>query len=271
MLTSDEVSIIDRKLDLYLVQKGEGNQSSHLLIDRFRFDSFALDSEESRQAPSRFGSLLCYVLMITPPEETVKRAWQRGLEVGRYKAVDDLLAHNVEAYAGMQRILFGRTLRPDIPIHFEFLDNSVSRNQVPFTAAFGWSGEINILDVTCMLNLERFQKINVSARTEADVYPKGEMMNAANNVDFLVRCVGKFPCVNFADRKTGGIYAQFHSGRLQWIDQLLLEQALENFEVQAALQAVGLRTPYGVPRSNAAKATLERARYHTIGRWCEAA
>jgi hypothetical protein len=34
--------------------------------------------------------------IITPPEMTVERAWTRGLKVGRYKAVEDLLAHNVE-------------------------------------------------------------------------------------------------------------------------------------------------------------------------------
>ena len=32
---------------------------------------------------------------------TVELAKKRGLQVGRYKAVDDLLAHNVEAYTGM--------------------------------------------------------------------------------------------------------------------------------------------------------------------------
>jgi hypothetical protein len=171
MLTSHEVTIIDRKLDSYLVKKGENKQSSHLLVDRFRFDSFALDSEESKQAPSRFGSLLCYFFMITPPEDTVKRAWQRGLEVGRYKAVDDLLAHNVEAYTGMQRILFGRALRPNIPIHFEFLDNSVPRGEVPLTVAFGWSGEMNIIDIKRILDLERYRKVNIKALSADDVYP----------------------------------------------------------------------------------------------------
>ena len=78
--------------------------------------------------------------MITPQEATVDRAWQRGLELGRYKAVDDLLAHNVEAYTGMQNILFGRVLDPKASVHCEFLDSNVPRGEVPLTAAFGWSG-----------------------------------------------------------------------------------------------------------------------------------
>lgn len=66
MLTSHEVTIIDRKLDVHLVRKGDKQQTSHLMIDRFRFDSFALDSDESKHLPSRFGNLLCYSLMVTP-------------------------------------------------------------------------------------------------------------------------------------------------------------------------------------------------------------
>jgi hypothetical protein len=46
---------------------------------------------------TRFGDLVYMFFMITPPEMTVERAWLRGLKVGRYKAVEDLLAHNVEA------------------------------------------------------------------------------------------------------------------------------------------------------------------------------
>ena len=83
MLTSQEVTIVDRKLDAHLVRKGESGRTSHLLIDRFRFDSFALDSDENKHLPSRFGEVLCYFFMVTPPEQTVERAWKRGLEVGR--------------------------------------------------------------------------------------------------------------------------------------------------------------------------------------------
>jgi len=77
----------------------------HLLIDRFRFDSFVPDASESSRLLTRFGELVYMFFMITPPEMTVERAWKRGLQVGRYKAVEDLLAHNVEAYTGDARIV----------------------------------------------------------------------------------------------------------------------------------------------------------------------
>ena len=269
MLTSQEVTIIDRKLDAHLVRKGNKRQSSHLLIDRFRFDSFALDSDESKHLPSRYGNLLCYSFMVTPPEETVERAWQRGLELGRYKAVDDLLAHNVEAFTGMQNILFGRALDPKVSVHYEFLDNSVPRGEVPLTAAFGWSGEMNVLDVKCMLNLERYRKININAKSPEEVYPdqSGDGRGKQRGIpDPLVR---KFPRVNFADRDTGRIYARFEAGQLQWADPDALASASADAEVRAALEAVAPDILKAAPCLGAAPESFEPDHFHTIGRWGE--
>ena len=102
--TGDEVRIIDLKLDRYMAKKAERGQMPHLLIDRFRFDSFAPDSDEAgSNLLTRFGHVVYLFFMITPPESLVERAWNRGLEFGRYKAVDDTLAHSIEAYSGMPR------------------------------------------------------------------------------------------------------------------------------------------------------------------------
>jgi hypothetical protein len=269
MLTSHEVTIIDKKLDTYLVHKGRNGQSSHLLIDRFRFDSFALDSDESKHLPSRYGSLLCYFFMITPPEETVKRAWQRGLEVGRYKAVDDLLAHNVEAYTGMHRILFGRALDPRMSVHYEFLDNDVSRGEVPYTAAFGWSGEMNILDVKRMLDLERYRRININAKGPEEIYSDQRTVVSEENVGFLRRCVQKFPRVKFADRDTGRVYAHFEAGKLHWLDQVTLAAASMDAEVKAAFFSIAPSIMRSCHKSS--EEYLRPADYHTIGRWAERA
>jgi hypothetical protein len=268
MLTGQELDIIDQKLDRYLVRKGEQGLLSHLLIDRFRFDSFALDSEESRSLVSRFGKLLCYFFMITPPHETVERAWRRGLEVGRYKAVDDLLAHNVDAFIGMQNILFGRALTPNDCLHYEFLDNDVPRGEGPLTVAFGWGGEMNILDVRRMLDVCRYRKINVNAKSRSEVYPDERAMAAERNVSFLASCIRKFPQLNFADRDTRRIYAHFAAGRLEWVDRDALDRAVRDPEVQAALSAAAPNL------FSASEARLQREpgflpkdRFPTLGRW----
>jgi hypothetical protein len=162
--------------------------------------------------------------MITPPEKTVERAWQRGLKIGRYKPVDDLLAHNVEAYKGMQSFFLSRALRPgNLKQHYEFLDNDVPSGEVPLTVAFGWNRELNVLDVKCMVDMDRYCKINLDARGPDDVYAGSRSLAVEENVSFLKSCVRQFPVFNFANRCTGRIYARFERGRLAWKDQAAME------------------------------------------------
>ncbi|MBM3372819.1 MAG: hypothetical protein FJY44_02995 [Betaproteobacteria bacterium] len=109
---------MDHKLDRVMARKAERGDMSHLLIDRFRFDTFAPASDVAgSNLLTRFGEIVYLFFMVTPPHATVERAWQRGLEVGRYKAVDDLLAHNIEAYTGMPEVFFTWALAADKKVH----------------------------------------------------------------------------------------------------------------------------------------------------------
>jgi hypothetical protein len=156
MFSGEELHVVDQKLDRYMARKAERDDMPHLLIDRFRFDSFAPDSNEAgSNLLTRFGQIVYLFFMITPPESLVERAWNRGLEVGRFKAVDDTLAHSIEAYSGMPELFFTWVRRTDKRVHFEFLDNSVELGQRPRTVAFGWNGTLNVLNVGCLLDVER--------------------------------------------------------------------------------------------------------------------
>src|SRR6266478_2790614 len=209
-LTGIEVAIIDQKLDRYMSHKGKLGRLSHLLIDRFRFDSFAHEpgEEEGSRLLTRFGAHVFMFFMVTPPEATVERAWTRGEQFGRYKAVDDLLAHNVEAYCGIPGLFFTWALRADRRVHFEFLDNSVAEGQRPRTVAFGLNGRMNILDLNCLLDIDRYQNINIEARTPEAIYAKLSSRRAGNRSEFLRQCVRSIPTLNFAHHRTGQIYAQ---------------------------------------------------------------
>jgi hypothetical protein len=264
MLTSQEIAIIDGKLHRYLMQKGEQGRLSHLWVDRFRF----ADTEEVERLLIRFGKVLCYFFMITPPHETVERAWRRGLEVGRYKAVDDLLAHNVEAFTGMQNILFARALTPNPGLHYEFVDNDVPCGTPPLTVAFGWGGEMNVLDVPCMLDVSRHQKINIEARSADETYPDATTMSAERNVDFLVNCVRRFPELNFADRTSGRIYARFVGGCLRWTDPEALARVAADPETEAALRAVAPALFMTVDARRERRPEFLQKRHHlTFGQW----
>jgi len=212
-LTGHEVAIIDKKLDRYMTNKGEAGEMSHLLIDRFRFDSFSAGAEDGSRLLTRFGQVIYMFFIITPPEATVERAWTRGEQYGRYKAVDDLLHHNVEAYRGMPRLLFTWTAKQDKQVHYEFVDNGVPEGYRPRTVAFGNEREMNILDVSRFLDVDRFKKINVYARRPEEVYVP-DLLAPEKNTDFLRQCVRTIPVIKFADYESGRIYAKVKDGAL---------------------------------------------------------
>jgi hypothetical protein len=237
--TAEELQIVDSKLDRYMADKFRRGEMSHLLIDRFRFDSFAPDSEEAgSNLLTRFGHSVYLFFVITPPEMLVERAWKRGLEFGRYKAVDDTLAHAVEAYSGIPDVFFTWIPRSDKRIQFEFLDNTVHLGERPDTVAFGDNDRFNVLDVKAMLDIKRYARIDINATSPQALYARRDQLRAAQNVDFLKRCVTHFRTVNFADQDTGRIYLRIEVGQPTYRDGALLLIALSDPETFAGIEAV---------------------------------
>ncbi len=270
--TGDEVRIIDQKLDRYMARKAASGNMSHLLIDRFRFDSFAPDSDEAgSNLLTRFGHVVYLFFMITPPASLVERAWNRGLDVGRYKAVDDTLAHSVDAYAGIPQLFFTWIRRGDKRLHFEFLDNSVPQGERPRTVAFGSNEVLNVLDVGCMLDIERFRKVNVDATSPAMLFADPAALAPEKNTGFLKQCVELFHEVNFADRATGRIYLRIEGGAPVWADTEALHAAMAGADTRAGIAAIAATalnspgTPPEGPRFLAESKGSEKSA--TLGRW----
>ncbi len=271
-LTADEVWIVDQKLDRYMARKAQRGSMPHLLIDRFRFDSFAPDSDEAgSNLLTRFGRIVYLFFVITPPASLVERAWNRGLDVGRYKAVDDTLAHAVEAYTGMPQLFFTWIDRTDKRVQFEFLDNSVQRLERPRTVAFGWNGTLNVLDIKCLLDVERYRRVSIEATSPVDLYTDQRLLAPENNTAFLRQCIGRFHEVNFADQRSGRIYLRIVSGKLLWVDREALEHAASNPDTRAGLLATA-PTVFDATNQPPDRPTylgdidgVDRA--HTLGRW----
>ena len=268
-LSGHEIEIIDKKLDRRMADRAARGEMPHLLIDRFRFDSFVPNLEEgSSKLLTRFGDLVYMFFMITPPEMTVERAWTRGLRLGRYKAVEDLLAHNVEAYAGMPELFFTWALIAGKQVHYEFVDNSVTEGRPPRTVAFGWNGEMTILDIKSMIDIERFRKINIHAQSADGVYANKDL-SPESNVDFLKRCARWIPIINFADYETGRVYARLHRGTWTWRDDRRFNETLKDPDAKAGLLAVArnvYRPDVGTERKHTDVAT---EKVHTLGVWGE--
>ncbi|MGI9482458.1 MAG: hypothetical protein ACR2OR_08890 [Hyphomicrobiales bacterium] len=271
-LTGHEVEIIDKKLDAYMAEKATSGRMSHLLIDRFRFDSFVPESEgdDASKLLTRFGDLVYLFFMVTPPEATVERAWHRGVELGRYKAVEDLLDHNVEAYTGMPQLFFTWALRTKKRVHYEFLDNSVPKGETPRTVAFGWNGEMTILDVKSMLDIDRFKKINIYANTPSELYEKTDQA-PEKNTGFLEECRKMIPKINFAEFDTGKIYGRIEGGEWAWRDEGFLPSPDLGRETCAGLTALDWKEAPLTANSRPDPERLDPKHAQTMGRWGPAA
>jgi hypothetical protein len=274
MLAAEELSIIDRKLDRYVAAKAERGRMTHLLIDRFRFGSFVFQPERAGdQLLSRFGQVIYFFFMITPPDALVERAWNRGLEVGRYKAVDDILAHGIEAYSGMPQLFLTWARRTDKAIHFEFLDNSVPMGEAPRTVAFGWNGQVFVLDIKSLMDVARYRKVDVDATSPAHLFHgAGEQaLKPEQNVDFLLQCVRQVREVIFADQRTGRVYLQIEEGRPVWVDSEAMSIAVNDPHTRAGILAIapGVLDRDSVPGQAPRRVTdlLPPERVCTLGSW----
>ena len=271
-LTADELHIVDQKLDQYMAAKAERGEMTHLLIDRFRFDSFAPDSQEAgSNLLTRFGQIVYLYFMITPPESLVERAWNRGLELGRYKAVDDTLAHAVEAYSGIPGLFFTWIERPDKRVRFEFLDNSVNLGERPRTIAFGTNDALCVLDVGAMLDIERYRRINVDANSPSTLYAEHGLLLPEHNTRFIAESVRRFSTTYFADQASGRVYLELASGKPVSCDRSGLARAMENPDARAGLLAVAPQAASGTIARFDHPPLLQEldadARRRTLGQW----
>ncbi len=265
--TGEELSIIDQKLDRYMARKAVRGDMSHLLIDRFRFDSFAPDSDVAgSNLLTRFGQIVYLFFLVTPPHLLVDRAWVRGLDVGRYKAVDDTLAHAVEAYSGMPELFFTWIRRRDKRVHFEFLDNTVTRGEPPRTAAFGWNDVLYVLDIGLLLDIERYRKVDVNALAPDALYDDPAALAPARNCGFLARCLAEFREVNFVEQAGGRIYLRVVSGSPVWADPPAMARALAHPDTRAGL-ALTLPRAFSAPPPDDAAMLAADEHLHTVGAW----
>ena len=217
-MTGRELMVIDGKLDRTIRRKAQRDGAiPHLLVDRFRFDSFESEkvARVLHDTYARYVDTLIMYFVVTPPEETVERGWLRALERGRYKAVEDFLGHSVEAYSGMPKILFKWLANPRPEFRFFFLDNRVPKGTFPMTIAYGTQGAMTVIDPVAFVDIERYQKINIHATSAAGVYPDPEAMQVENNLGFLAACIRKIPRVEFVQGREGAALARADHGCLE--------------------------------------------------------
>ncbi len=239
--TSHEVSVIDAKLDRYIRDKAKKSHSiPHLVVDRFRFDSFASEKigRVLHNTYVRYIDTMYMYFIITPPEATVERGWARGLERGRYKAVEDYLGHCVEAYEGMPKVLFKWLAYKTPRYSFKFMDNSVPKGTAPTLIARGAQGWMQIFEVEPLINIERYKRINIHATAPEQVAARPSDLTVGKNLGFLRQCIKRIEHIEFVDSYTEQTYVLIKSGRFEVVDQQLFEHKLTDETLQQILSEV---------------------------------
>ena len=240
-LTSRELMVIDGKLDRYIRDKANREGAiPHLLVDRFRFDSFTAErvARVLHDTYARHVDTMYMYFILTPPEDTVERGWQRALERGRYKAVEDFLGHGVEACRGMPKLLFKWLASPSPDYRYVFLDNRVPKGTFPQTIARGDRGGMIIFDPLALIDIERYQKINIHATSPQEVYPPAAKMAVAENTGFLKECLRRIANIDFVDRASGLAYLRARQGEFHVLDAAVLAQVLQEQEIADVLSEI---------------------------------
>ena len=241
--TSHEINVIDTKVDHYIRAKADKRQSiPHLMVDRFRFDSFASEkvTRVLHRTYVRYIDTMYMYFIVTPPEATVERGWERGQVRGRYKAVEDFLGHCVEAYAGMPKLLFKWTSHNKPVYFFEFLDNSVAKGTYPELIARGTQGKMQIYQLHSLIDIERYQRINVLATCPEEVAAPPEQLEVAKNLGFFKQCITRFGLIEFIDRASDNCYLRIRSGSFDICDTDLFKRNLAD---ETLVEVVRLLAP----------------------------
>lgn len=263
MLTGHELVMIDHKLDGYMAEKAKAGTMPHLLVDRFRFDSFNTSAGSDYQSSllTRFGHTVYLFFVITAPQNTVERAWARGLTTQRYKAVDDLLYHNIEAFNGIPDLFFSWAQVRNKTIYFEFLDNDQPLHTPPRTIAFGLNNMMTILDPVALCNIDRYRNVNIEAKSPDEVLEQSE-----DPYRFLTACTQSLDQITFADFNTAKVYGQMKSG--QWIFHNA-DACPKDANLHEVLSAIHWHQASDTPDVTPPVLDIRAEHNHTLGLWAQ--
>jgi hypothetical protein len=127
---------------------------------------------------------------------------------------------------------------------------------------------MNILDLTCLLNIDRYRNINIDAQTPAAIYASPSSRYVAKNPEILKQCIRRIPMVVFAEKDTGKIYAEIVNGKLAYWNREVCEAAVRDDDTRAAFESVA-RPPQedSSPSSLSHGNRLNPHENLTLGQW----
>jgi hypothetical protein len=114
----------------------------------------------------------------------------------------------------------------------------VPRGTFPRTIAEGDREAMTLYRPLGLIDVERYQKIDIHARAPDEVYPSPEALDVERNCDFLRQCLRRIPRVDFVDETTGTAYARCVSGRIELLDGKVFEHVARDEETARLFHAI---------------------------------
>jgi hypothetical protein len=128
---------------------------------------------------------------------------------------------------------------------------------------------MNILDLNCLLDVDRYQNINIEARSPEAIYANPSSRRAGNRSEFLRQCVRTIPTIDFAHHRTGQIYAQIVNGKLTAWNREIYLLAVPDGDVRATFEMIVMPPKDGSPGIPSCHDRLDPRESLTLGQWGE--
>lgn len=89
-----------------------------------------------------------------------------------------------------------------------------------------------------LINIERYQKIDMHARSREELYAPAHIMDVAGNCGFLRECIRRIGVANFVDPASGTTSIRARNGVLDVLDRDALTRILDQAETMATLREI---------------------------------
>ncbi len=86
------------------------------------------------------------------------------------------------------------------------------KGSYPELIARGTQGKMQIYQLHSLIDIERYQRINVLARRPQEVAAPEAQLRVANNLGFLQQCIKRFALIEFIDRQTERCFLAIRGG-----------------------------------------------------------
>jgi hypothetical protein len=117
---------------------------------------------------------------------------------------------------------------------------------------------MNILDVQCLIDIERYRRIDVDAKDASMLYRDAGDLDVVRNAGFLRRCLAEIREVNFRRAEHGRIYLRVSRGVIDYVDCHRMRRRTSSTRSLPGTSFVKSATPRFIDAD---------ACVHTVGAW----